>query len=96
MRTIARNLLSISAVRISATALALVVSLGTPSGARADEADAKKLLKAMSDYMTTQKAISFGFDATLEIITKDNQKLALASSGTWVPTITRSARRPQV
>ncbi len=49
--------------------------------AMADEADAKKLLKGMSDYMAAQKAISLGFDATLEVITKDNQKLALASSG---------------
>jgi hypothetical protein len=32
-------------------ALALMVFLGTPSGARADEADAKSLLKAMPDYM---------------------------------------------
>jgi hypothetical protein len=81
MRTIARKLLNISAVSLSVVALALVVCLGTPSGAGADEADAKKLLKAMSDYMAEQKAISFGFDATLEVITKDNQKLALASSG---------------
>jgi len=62
-------------------ALALMVFLGTPSGARADEADAKSLLKAMSDYMAAQDAISFGFDATLEVVTKDGQKLALASSG---------------
>ena len=81
MKTIARKLLSISAVSLSAAALALMVCLGTPSGAGADEADAKKLLKAMSDYMASQKAISFGFDATLEVITKDEQKLALASSG---------------
>jgi hypothetical protein len=81
MRTIARKLLSFSALSISAAALALTIGLGTPSGARADEADAKKLLKAMSDYMAEQKAISFGFDATLEVITKDEQKLALASSG---------------
>jgi hypothetical protein len=66
---------------ISAVALSLAVGLGAPSGAQADEADAKKLLKSMSDYMAAQKAISFGFDATLEVITKDNQKLALASSG---------------
>jgi hypothetical protein len=58
-----------------------MVFLGTPSGARADEADAKSLLKAMSDYMAAQDAISFGFDATLEVVTKDGQKLALASSG---------------
>lgn len=81
MKTIARKLLSISAVSLSAAALSLMVCLGTPSGARADEADAKKLLKAMSDYMGSQKAISFGFDATLEVVTKDEQKLALASSG---------------
>ncbi len=82
MRTVAQKLLSNSAVSMSAAALSLMVVLGAPSGARADEADAKKLLKAMSDYMAAQKAISFGFDATLEVITKDNQKLALASSGT--------------
>ena len=62
----------------------LFVGLGAPSGARADEADAKKLLKSMSDYMAAQKAISFDFDAILEIITTDNQKLALASSGTVI------------
>ncbi len=82
MNKIARRFLKISVVSICAAALSLIVGLGTPSGARADEADAKKLLKAMSDYMAAQKAISFGFDATLEVITKDNQKLALASSGT--------------
>jgi hypothetical protein len=50
--------------------------------AQADEANAKSLLKAMSDYMAQQKAISFDFDSTLEVVTKDNQKLGLASSGT--------------
>ncbi len=82
MRTVAQKLLNISAVSISAAALSLMVVLGAPSGSRADEADARRLLKAMSDYMASQKAVSFGFDATLEIITKDDQKLALASSGT--------------
>ncbi len=82
MRTVAQKLLNISAVSMSAAALSLMVVLGAPSGSRADEADARRLLKAMSDYMASQKAVSFGFDATLEIITKDDQKLALASSGT--------------
>ena len=50
--------------------------------ARADESAAKALVKAMSDYMAAQKAISFSFDTDLEIVTKDKQKLALASSGT--------------
>jgi hypothetical protein len=49
--------------------------------ANADEADAKRLLKAMSDYLASQQAISFDYDAILEVVTKDDQILALASSG---------------
>jgi hypothetical protein len=66
---------------MSAVALSLLILFGTSAGVNADEADAKRILKAMSDYMAAQKAISFGFDATLEVVTKDEQKLALASSG---------------
>lgn len=69
---------------LSAMALAMVLSLGTSMGASADEADAKRLLKAMSDYLAAQQAISFEYDAILEVITKDAQKLALASSGALV------------
>jgi hypothetical protein len=81
MKIVTRTFVKISAAGISAVALSLAVGLAASSGALADEADAKKLLRSMSDYMAAQKAISFGFDATLEVITKDNQKLALASSG---------------
>ena len=63
-------------------ALSFIVLLGTSPGVRADEADAKRILKAMSDYVAAQNALSFGFDATLEVVTNDEQKLALASSGT--------------
>ena len=65
-------------------AVALAVSIGSvvPLAARADESAAKALVKAMSDYMAAQKVISFSFDTDLEIVTKDKQKLALASSGT--------------
>ena len=66
----------------SAVALSLIVMLGTSMTASSDEADAKRLLKGMSDYMAAQKAISFEYDATLEVVTKEKQKLALASSGT--------------
>ncbi len=82
MKIVTRTFVKISAAGISVVALSLAVGLAASSGALADEADAKKLLRSMSDYMAAQKAISFGFDATLEVITKDNQKLALASSGT--------------
>ncbi|MDX2419042.1 MAG: DUF2092 domain-containing protein, partial [Xanthomonadales bacterium] len=61
--------------------LSLIVMLGTSLAVSADEADAKRLLKSMSDYMAAQKALSFDYDATLEVVTKDDQKLALASSG---------------
>ena len=44
--------------------------------------NAKSLLKASSDYMAGQKAFSFDYDTYLEVVTKENQKLGLASSGT--------------
>jgi hypothetical protein len=65
---------------LCAAAVALIVGITAPQ-AQADEADAKRLLKAMSDYMAAQKAISFDFDTNFEIVTTDLQKLALASSG---------------
>ena len=63
--------------------LALAVT-GTAniSVARADEANAKSLLKAMSDYLAAQKAISFDYDSNLELVSTQQQKIALASSGT--------------
>jgi hypothetical protein len=59
------------------------VAVGTAGVSRshADDANAKTMFKAMSDYMAAQKTISFDYDATLEVVTKDNQKLGLASSG---------------
>ena len=64
------------------TALVLILGLYNPAGARADEADARKIVKAMSDYMASQKTLSFAYDASLEVISVDHQRLALASSGT--------------
>jgi len=70
-----------SARSLSAVALSLMLMLGTSMTASADEADAKRLLKAMSEYLAAQQTISFTYDAILEVITKDEQILALASSG---------------
>jgi hypothetical protein len=67
---------------MSTVILSLIILFGTSAWVNADEADAKRLFKAMSDYMAAQKSLSFDFDATLEVVTKDKQKLALASSGT--------------
>ena len=49
--------------------------------AGADEADAKRLLKAMTDYVSAQKAISFDYDSTLDVVTPENQVIGLANSG---------------
>jgi hypothetical protein len=45
------------------------------------ESEAANLMKAMSDYLAAQDAVSFAYDATLEVVTTDRQKLGLASSG---------------
>ena len=62
--------------------LSVIILSGISARVKADEADAKRILKAMSDYMAAEQMISFGFDATLEVVTTDGQKLGLASSGT--------------
>jgi hypothetical protein len=65
-----------------ACATAAAIGLGAFSGAQAAEDDAKALLKAMSDYMASQKQFSMTFDTSLEVVTKDKQKLMLAATGT--------------
>ena len=50
-------------------------------GGTAVEAGAKAMLKAMTDYVAAQKAISFDYDVSLEVVTSDDQKLTLAASG---------------
>jgi hypothetical protein len=84
MINVVRKSVSTLAAAIPAAALSFVIAMGAPSGARADEAMARSQFKAMSDYMAAQTAISFSFDTNFEIVTKDKQKLDLASSGTAV------------
>lgn len=64
--------------------LVVLGALGILAGggdARADAEDAKALLKAMSDYLASQERISFAFDAALDVVTKEEQRLTLVSSG---------------
>jgi hypothetical protein len=67
-----------------AAVLTVVAAAGVAnmSAVRADEANAKSLLRAMSDYLAAQKAISFDYDSNLEIVSTQQQKIALSSSGT--------------
>jgi len=69
---------------LSAMALSMIVLLGASMAASADVTDAKRILKSMSDYVAKQQAISFEYDAILEVITDDGQELEVASSGTLV------------
>jgi hypothetical protein len=69
--------------RAGACALLTFAAL-LPMAAQADEADAKRLLKAMSDYLAAQKAIAFDFDSNLDIVTTQQQKITLAASGSVV------------
>jgi hypothetical protein len=82
MTRIPRNLLSTVRGALSGTALIFALGVTGPTAVAADEADAKSILKSMSDYIASQDAVSFGYDASLEVITKDDQRLALVSSGT--------------
>jgi hypothetical protein len=41
-----------------------VTAIASPLAARADEAQAKALFKAMSDYLTAQKILSYEYDTS--------------------------------
>lgn len=70
-----------AATGAAVVAIAAMASLAGPPAARADEAHARELLQAMSDYLGAQSALAFDFDVSLEVVTVEDQKLAIASSG---------------
>jgi hypothetical protein len=64
---------------------AAFLALGLLAGpASADEADAKALLKAMSDYMGSQQQFSASYDTSFEVVTAEHQKLQVGASGDFV------------
>jgi hypothetical protein len=62
-------------------ALALVALLSIAPSAQAQDQDATKILKAMTDYVASQKVISATYDSDIEVITNNLQKIQFASSG---------------
>lgn len=62
-------------------AVAAILLLLGHGPAAADEAFARQRLRAMSDYLSQQKTIALDYDATLELVTAEEQKIGLASSG---------------
>ena len=65
---------------LAAITLALTAVITVAPSARAQD-DAAAILKSMSDYLASQKTISLAFDADIEVITPDIQKIQFASSG---------------
>jgi hypothetical protein len=64
---------------VSFALLATALLLGSFAPAQAQ--DATKVLKAMTDYVASQKTISATYDTDIEVITNDLQKIQFASSG---------------
>jgi hypothetical protein len=65
-----------------ATKVAVVAGVALSVSATACAADdAAQILKAMSDYVGSQKSISATFDSDIEVITPDLQKIQFTSSG---------------
>ena len=66
-------------VAVSALSLALA-SIGVGAQA-AESGDANAILKAMSDYVTSQKSIRAAVNTDIEAVTPELQKIQFASSG---------------
>lgn len=58
---------------------AALVSAGP--GAQAQTSDAKSILKAMTDYVSSQKTIELTFDSDIEVITPQLEKIQFTNSG---------------
>jgi hypothetical protein len=71
----------LGAVGFGAAALAMAMMVGGMHHADAQEDGAGKILKAMSDYVASQKSISVAYDSDIEVITSTLQKIQFTSSG---------------
>lgn len=59
----------------------LTASLSFNGSAKAQNSDARKLLKAMADYVSGQKSLAIAFDSDIEVITPSLQKIQFTTSG---------------
>lgn len=67
--------------RMSILLIALPLIFTAAPAARGDEESAKKILKAMSEYVASQTNLSLKYDTDIEVITPDVQKIQFSSSG---------------
>jgi hypothetical protein len=61
--------------------MALIAGVSQTPHANAQGREAEKILKAMTDYVASQKTLSVTFDSDIEVITQDLQKIQFTSSG---------------
>jgi hypothetical protein len=66
---------------LAAICALVAITAFIPSAYAQKGADAVKTLKAMSDYIASQKTLSVTFDSDVEVITSDLQKVQFTSSG---------------
>ena len=59
----------------------LMMTVAFTAHAQAQANDANKILKAMSDFTSSQKAFSVTYDSDIEVLTTDLQKIQFTSSG---------------
>ena len=52
-----------------------------PGRAHAQGSDAKSILKAMADYVSSQKTIELTFDSDIEVVTQQLEKIQFTNSG---------------
>jgi hypothetical protein len=70
-----------NAWRLGTAVFALTVLLLAGPPARAEDDDAKAILKTMSDYVASQTTISLTFDTDIEVITPELEKIQFTNSG---------------
>ena len=73
-----------SGMRRRASATVVLTTVLTLSSAAQAEDDAAQILKAMSDYVSSQQSISLTFNSDIEVITPEIQKIQFTSSGKLV------------
>jgi hypothetical protein len=69
-------------VLFGALASVLAAALtAAPARAQAPGSDAKSILKAMSDYVSSQRTIEITFDSDIEVVTAQLEKIQFTNSG---------------
>ena len=66
---------------LAASAAAIIATSFMPAARAQQGDDALQILKAMTDYVSSQKIISASYDTDIEVVTNDLQKIQFASSG---------------